>query len=596
MSSRIVVLSDEIANKIAAGEVVERPASIVKELIENSMDAGADDIKVELLGGGCEAIKVTDNGCGISPEEVALVFERHATSKIRDFEDIFNVVTFGFRGEAMPSIASVAHVELLTRCKEDVSGTKVRLEAGNLKDITPVGCPQGTQVMVTRLFAHVPARQKFLKTQATEQAACLDVVMRLALAHPAIRFHVVANGRDVFTAFQTDDIMQRVAVVMGRDFSEHCLTVQNRNDQAELMGVISRPEWTRANSKNIFLFVNRRFVRDSNLTHAVLSAYRQIIEPRRYPAAVLFLDLPPRDVDVNVHPAKLEVRFRDVRAIYDLVSKTVTQGLAGKVAAEGSFVYRLPPRPKEFFPRYGRSKEQDVPMSPGMFAEKNTQQAIDHDLMKRSSVAEDQPHYVSAALESAQPVTFSNLKYIGQFAKTYLVFEGDTGLVLMDQHAAHERIMLEKLKKTMESHSGSQSLLLPEVVHLTPGEYGLFEKAMDCIREIGLDVEAFGHDTVVVRSVPAILTSLSVKDMIADIAQQLSEQNPSPSIEDRKNKILTSLACRAAVKANHVLSQEEVRALCRELEETPFPLTCPHGRPVMVSFSFTEIERLFKRK
>jgi len=596
LSNHIVVLSVEIANKIAAGEVVERPASIVKELIENSIDARADDIRVELKGGGCQAIKVTDNGLGISPEDVTLVFERHATSKIHAFEDIFSVMSFGFRGEAMPSIASVARVELMTRRKDDLSGTKVIVEGGHIKEVSPVGCPQGTQVSVTEIFARVPARRKFLKTEPTEQAACVDVITRLALAHPEIRFKVSADGREVFAAPETRAAAQRIAMVMGRDFAEHSLAVQNQNDRLFLTGFISRPEFTKSNSKNIYLFVNKRFVKDPSVTHAVLSAYRQVIEPRRYPTAVLFLELPPSEVDVNVHPAKLEVRFKDTRHVYDMISKTISQGLAGSNAYTGSFIYRLQPSRKDSFFRYPRKEEPppDVPSS--LFTRKNLQQAISEDLAKCSGVAEKNFHYEPAVPKSEDSVTFSNLKYIGQLANSYLVFEGDAGLVLQDQHAAHERIILEKLRNTAQHHGPVQSLLLPELVHLTPGEYAVFEESIDCIREIGLDVEVFGQDTVAVRSTPAMLSHVPVKEMISDVVQQLKEQNQAPSMEDRKDKIMASLACRAAIKANHVLSPEEVRALCRELDEMPFRLTCPHGRPVFISFSLSEIERMFKRR
>lgn len=596
MSNRIVVLSAEIANKIAAGEVVERPASIVKELLENSIDAQADDIRVELEGGGCHRIKVTDNGFGISPDDVTLVFERHATSKIHAFEDIFNVLSFGFRGEAMPSIAAVARVELMTRRKNDLSGTKVIVEGGTIKEVSPVGCPQGTQVTVTKIFARVPARRKFLKTEATEQAACLDVITRAALAHPQIRFKVWANGREVFNAPEIPDISQRIAIVMGRDFADHCLAVQNQKDRFFLSGFISRPEFTKSNSKNIYLFVNKRFVKDPSMTHAVLTAYRQVIEPRRYPATVLFLELPPNDVDVNVHPAKLEVRFKDSRSVYDIVSQTIAQGLAGARVSEDSFVYRLLPRRQDSHPYDFRKKDLPANESPGLFSRKNMQQAITDDLLKRSGVSEKTPDYDSAVFRPEEPAAFSDLRYIGQFANAYLVFETKAALVLIDQHAAHERIMLEKLKKTAGRREAGQTLLLPEVVHLTPGEYAVFEASIDWIREIGLDIEGFGHDTVVVRSIPAMLSHVSVKEMISDIVQQLKDENQASSLEDKKDKILASWACRAAIKAHCVLSPDEVRALCRELDETPFRLTCPHGRPVSISFSLTEIERFFKRK
>lgn len=596
MSKRIVVLSEEIANKIAAGEVVERPASIVKELVENSIDAGATDIRVELEKGGTQLIKVIDNGSGIEREDVPLVFERHATSKIYKFDDIFNVVSFGFRGEAMPSIASIARVELLTRRKNDLSGTKATLEAGTIKEITPAGCPEGTQISITKIFANVPARRKFLKTEATEQGACLDVITRLALAHPEVRFKVLVNGKEMFSAPEVSDVSKRISMVMGDDFSSHCLPVQAQKENLSLTGFISRPEYTKSNSKSIYLFVNKRFIRDNSVTHAVLSAYRQIIEPRRYPAAVLFLDMPPEDVDVNVHPAKLEVRFNDAHGVYELVSRTISQNLAEAETSKGNFIYRLASREKTDYSFSTPSVRDKSPAMPfGLFSRQNLQQAINNDLLKRP-VSDNVEAYNLSSFGEKEAITFSNLKYVGQFANTYLLFEGEGSLTLLDQHAAHERIILEKLKKESGDKVISQSLLMPEIINLTPGQIALFSEYVDLLQEIGLEIEIFGRDAIAVKAVPATLSQVKISEMISDIADQLGDQNQMPSLKEKREKILASLACRAAIKANRVLSNEEVAALCRELEATPFNLTCPHGRPITINFSLSEIERMFKRK
>jgi DNA mismatch repair protein MutL len=611
LSKRIVILSEEIANKIAAGEVVERPASIVKELVENSIDAGATDIRVELEKGGCQSIKVVDNGSGIEHEDVALVFERHATSKIHKFDDIYSVASFGFRGEAMPSIASVAHVELLTRRKDDLEGTKAILEAGTIKEITPAGCPNGTQISVTKIFAKVPARRKFLKTEATEQGLCLDAITRLALAHPEIRFKVLVNGKESFSAPEASDVSKRIPMVLGDDFSAHCISVNAQKDNVSLMGFISRPEFSKSNSKSIYLFVNKRFVRDNSITHAVLSAYRQVIEPRRYPAAVLFLDLPPQDVDVNVHPAKMEVRFKDSNSIYQLVSRSIAENLAGAETSKSSFVYRLSPAAEpdkvDLLLRRKNKKDSSSDMIPsrdrvaprpfGLFSRQNLQQAISDDLLKRSPIAENpEAPYQSDIAPAKEKINFLELSYLGQFANTYLVFAGDEGLVLLDQHAAHERILLEKLKKATPKQVISQSLLILEIISLTPAQITLFSECIDFLREIGLEIEIFGKDAIVVKAIPATLSEIKISEMISDIADQLKEQNQMPSLEEKKEKILATLACRAAIKAHNILSEEEVDALCNQLEETPFNLTCPHGRPITISFSLSEIERMFKRK
>lgn len=597
MSKRIVVLSEDIANKIAAGEVVERPASIVKELLENSIDAGATDIRVELEKGGCQSIKVIDNGSGIEPDDVPLVFERHATSKIHHFEDILNVVSFGFRGEAMPSIASIARVELLTRRKNDLSGTKAALEAGTVKEISPAGTPEGTQISVTKIFANVPARRKFLKTEATEHGVCLDVITRLALAHPEIRFRVSANGKEVFTAPEVRDISKRISMVMGDEFSAHCIAVDAQRDNMSLTGFISRPEYTKSNSKSVYLFVNKRFIRDNSVTHAVLSAYRQIIEPRRYPAAVLFLDMPPEDVDVNVHPAKMEVRFKNAHDVYDLVSKTISRNLAEAETSKGNFIYRLAPREKNNFSFSEpplREKSPSVPF--GMFSRQNLQRAINDDLLKRPPADKNFIPAESNQVEAKETISFTGMRYIGQFAGTYLIFEGEGGLVLLDQHAAHERIILEKLKKAQSRKVVSQGLLMPEIVNLTPGQITLFSDYLEFMQTIGLEVEIFGRDAVAVKAVPATLSQVKISEMISDLADQLGDQNQTPSLQEKREKILASLACKAAIKANRALSHEEVFALCRELEATPFNLTCPHGRPITIHFPLSEIERMFKRK
>lgn len=595
MSKRIAILSKEISNQIAAGEVVERPASIVKELTENSIDAQATNIRVELEKGGCQSIKVIDNGLGIESEDVALVFERHATSKIYKFEDIYQVASFGFRGEAMPSIASIARVELATKRQEDLEGTKTVVEAGTIKEIIPAGCPVGTQIFVDNIFANIPARKKFLKKEATEQSLCLEAITRVALAHPYIRFTVLVNAREVFAVPVASDLSERIAAIMGMDFSANCIPLNSEKENINLTGFISHPEFTKSNSKNIFLFVNKRFVRDNSLTHAVLAAYRQVIQPRRYPAVVLFIDLPTQDVDVNVHPAKLEVRFKDSRGLYDLVSNTIAQNLAEAKNVKGSFIYRLTPREKTISSGMTRQTTNLQEQYNGLFSAEKLRAAIVDDLQEKS-VAQKKHSAELDDDEVKEVKTFAGFRYIGQFANTYIVFDDNNDLVLLDQHAAHERIILERLKKTEGQKNISQQLLIPEIVSLSAGQTSLFSDYIDFLSKIGLEVEIFGRDAIAVKALPAILSHSQVKEVISDIADKLSEQSPLSSLHEKKEKIFAALACRAAIKANYVLSLEEVEALCRDLEDTPFNLTCPHGRPISIRFSLSEIERMFKRK
>lgn len=598
MSKRILVLSEEVANQIAAGEVVERPASIVKELVENSIDAGARDVRVELLQGGCELIRVVDNGSGIEREDMVLVFERHATSKISKLDDIYCVDSFGFRGEAMASIASIARVEVLSRRPEDLEGTKAVAEAGIVCEISPAGLPPGTQIQVTELFANVPARRKFLKSEATEQAACIDAVVRIALAHPEVRFTVAAGKREVFTAPVAGRISDRIGMVMGNDFPYHCREIKGSSGNVRLAGFISTPDFTKSNSKSIFLFVNSRFIRDNSMTHAMLAAYRQVIEPRRYPAAVLFLDMPGEEVDINVHPAKMEVRFKNSREIYDLVSRTVAQSLAASQIPSDALTYRLAPRAKTSVASgFWRSKDYTSPQEnpKEVYSRQNLRQAIEGDLFERTGVQIGEPLRVEEN-SPGEKITFCSKKYLGQFAGTYLVFGSEDGLMLVDQHAAHERIILERLKATTADRAVSQPLLMPEVVSLAPAQVSLFEEALPMLSEIGVDLEIFGRDAIVVKALPASLPAVLPCEIISDLADQLGDGQAKASFAERREKILASLACRAAIKANAVLSAQEVDGLCRDLEKTPFNSTCPHGRPIRVQFSLYEIERMFKRK
>ena len=600
---RISVLSEEVANQIAAGEVVERPASIVKELVENAVDAGATDIRVELEEGGCRTVRVIDNGAGIEHEDVALVFERHATSKIARLDDLYRIGSFGFRGEAMASIASIARVELLTRRPDDLAGTKAIAEAGAIFEIAPAGCPVGTSITVTKVFDNVPARRKFLKTQATEQAACLDAMERLSLSHPEIRFTVIADGREALASPKARDIAERVGMVMGREFARHCLPVFSEKDRIHLSGFVSAPSFSRSNSKNIYLFVNARFVRDTSLTHAILSAYRQVIEPRRYPAAVLFLNMPGEEVDINVHPAKLEVRFKNAREIYDLVGRATAQALAQPQMQPEGFVYRLDAAPTSGDSATGAARfsriAETVPY--GLYGRSRFERAINEDLFARGGRIPPvenilEKKYDDRSQSGCQNVFLSGRVYLGSFADTYLVFAGSDGLTLIDQHAAHERIILERLKASSSGPAASQPLLAPEVVPLAPAQVVLLESALPLLSDAGLDVEIFGRDAVAVKALPAALGQADARALILDVADQLAGEAASVSWDDRRDRILASLACRAAVKAHQTLSSDEVAALCRDLEKTPFAATCPHGRPTMVTLSLYEIERLFKRK
>lgn len=596
MPGKIIVLPETLTHRIAAGEVIERPASIVKELLENALDAGATEISVELEKGGCQAIRVTDNGEGISPGDVPLAFARHATSKIGVFEDLYRVRSFGFRGEALPSIASIARVEMVTRRGVSTAGTRIIIEGGKILEQTEAGCPVGTSIEVTRIFEPVPVRRKFLKGDMTEQGYCLDWITRLALAKPGIRLRVSAGGRTLLNVPAAKDPAERIALTLGRDFWGQLVPASGKTDGAAIDGFVSRPEFTRSNSTQIYLYVNGRFVKDYLLNHAVMTAFRRMIEPRRYPAAVLFLDVPPGEVDVNVHPTKMEVRFRDPRGIYALIvealgraigagSPTTERGAGSSVAGGGYAVrveealkrYRIPSGPdKLFFGRGPASRPEplSLPVSPSRDAATETER-------------------------QGEKFCLSDLVYLGQAAGTYLVFAEEEGMVLIDQHAAHERILFEGLKRRAAEQQGrapGQRLLLPEVISLPPRDLSFLIESIPVLEEAGMEVEPFGGDSVVVKSVPGFLSDAEVRTLIGDLINECMEGDSGLTLKERREKIFTALACRSAVKANRRLSGPEVEALCRDLDALPGAFTCPHGRPLTIVISREELEKRFKRR
>ena len=604
MAAKIIVLPESLSSKIAAGEVVERPASILKELLENAVDAGATDITVELEKGGRGSIKVIDNGEGIESAEVPLAFERFATSKIYQFDDIYKVRSYGFRGEALPSIGAISRVEMVTRKESSLSGTRVIVEAGQLKSVTDAGCPVGTSVLVNHIFDPVPVRKKFLKTEATEQGYCMDVITRTALSRPDVRMRVVVHGREILNIPATGDISGRVSLVLGTDFMDHVLPVKGAREGMTVLGFASKPTYSRSNAKQLYYFVNKRFVRDYLLNHAVMTAYRRLIEAKKYPAAILFIDLPPGDVDVNVHPAKMEVRFRNPREIYDIIVEALVHVLANiapvSLGEKGTTMpHGYGERVREALKRYtvasGSGKlffDKTVKdyRKPGPAMGQIREEDASQRPLEKIQVEQDIPD---------KELKFSDLEYIGQFAGTYLVFSSSGGLILVDQHAAHERVLFDRFKR--EKAMGgeemmSQRLLIPEVASLSPGELAVIVESMRVLEEMGIEVEPFGENTVIVKSVPAALTHVEPKGLFLEIIEELSNTERPLGLQERQEKIFTLLACKGAVKAHQGLSEDEVAQLCRDLDATEFSSTCPHGRPVYISYNLRDIERMFKRK
>ncbi|NLN59802.1 MAG: DNA mismatch repair endonuclease MutL [Deltaproteobacteria bacterium] len=600
MENRIAVLSREVADQIAAGEVVERPASILKELLENAIDADSTELSVNLEQGGCKSIRVSDNGQGIDAGEVGLAFQRHATSKIQSVDDIFHIITYGFRGEALPSIASVARVEMISRKRNALSGSRVVLDGGKVETIQEIGCPEGTTVSVTHIFDHVPARKKFLKSVSREQAACMEVLVRIALSRPELRLNVTANGREVLRVPHVKKISDRLALVLGEDVAEHMIRVHAEKGNVRLDGMITRPDYSRANTRGYYFFVNGRFVRDPLISHAVMTGYRRVIPEKRYPILVFFIDLPPEDVDVNVHPAKTEVRFRNPRDIYDCVVEAVVSGLgagsategiwkhAGEITADPSYRQRV----EEALKRYTLVTGAKRPVYHSSAGPKPVSSFTG--LWDGSGLRD--LHEKTADGSPLPGIRFSDLDYLGQVGAAYLVFSGGDKMVVIDQHAAHERILFEKIRAAAQKRADfRQALLVPEVLSLSPSEYEQFLSAQDILAEAGIDIEPFGDNTVLLKSIPALLTNLSPKQFLQDLVTETLAGGKILSTTALKEKLFIMMACKGAVKANHTLTDDEVKSLCAEMDTTPFNATCPHGRPAYLVYNLSDLQKLFKR-
>ena len=594
MSGRIVILPETLTNCIAAGEVVERPASIVKELLENALDAGTTELAVDLEKGGA-SIRVTDNGEGIAREDVSLAFSRYATSKIGSFDDIYRIHSFGFRGEALPSIASISRVEMTTRQVSSPAGTRVIVEGGEVKEISDIGCPVGTSILVSRIFDPVPVRRKFLKSDMTEQGYCMDVITRLALMQPTVKIRVSVGGRLVLNIPAVPDLSERIALTLGQDFRGQMIPAAGESDGVRLQGFVSRPEFTRTGAAQMYLYVNRRFVKDYLLNHAVMTAYRRLIEARRYPAVVLGLDVAPEDVDVNVHPAKMEVRFRNPRGIYALIVESLSRaigaglspGVAGTALSSGAGESRYASRVEDALKRYRVSSGSEKLFFAGPNVKKEAP-AIP------SSLPREEPGQSEPA---ADQHCFSDLHYIGQTAGTYLIFTGEEGMVLVDQHAAHEKILFERLRRQAQGEKAvGQRLLLPEVVSLPPQDQVFLTEVAPILEETGMEVEPFGGDSVVIKTIPAFLSHTEARTLLLDLLAECTENDRSLPLQERREKIFAALACRGAVKANRTMTGQEVAALCRELDALAYAATCPHGRPLAVSIPVAELEKMFKRR
>jgi DNA mismatch repair protein MutL len=585
-------LPEHLVNRIAAGEVVERPASALKELVENAIDAGATRIGVVLSQGGIGRIEVVDNGSGMAPDEIALALERHATSKLPD-DSIDQVATLGFRGEALPSIASVARVTIESRVRGADGWSRV-VDNGNLAGEGPAALPPGTRVTVEDLFARVPARRKFLRSERSEYGACLDVVKRLAMARPDIGFLLEHDGRRTLSVQPEEDRPARVAALTDRELVENSVAVDYARGPVRLGGVAGLPTFNRGVADHQYLFVNGRPVKDRLLIGAVRAAYQDLLARDRHPVLALFIDLPGDEVDVNVHPAKTEVRFRDPGAIRGLI----VGGLRHALDEAG---YRSAQRPSAS----ALGNWQSEPMRSPSYPAPAPGQSSWLGSSAPAAVMERQDSYeapLQARAEAATaPVpnatTFPLGVARGQVAATYIVAEAEDGLVLVDQHAAHERLVLERMKRAIANGGvARQALLLPEVVELDEPACDRIEARIPELEEMGLEVERFGPRAILVRATPAVLGNGDVRGLIKDLGDELGAFDSALSLKERIDLVAATMACHGSVRAGRLLSVAEMNALLREMEVTPHSGQCNHGRPTWVKLAHGDIEKLFGRK
>jgi DNA mismatch repair protein MutL len=613
--SKIRVLADHVANQIAAGEVVERPASVAKELVENSIDAGAKRITIEIEAGGRRLLKVSDDGEGMVRDDAILAFERHATSKIRDTEDLAAIGTLGFRGEALASIASVARVELTT-CTEDAkAATRVTIDGGRMRDVKDAAHPRGTTIAVRDLFFNIPARRKFLRSEATETFHLTSLVTHYALAHPEIAFTFVNNGREVVRAAAAKDLRERAYQIFGEEFLENLLEVDGGDAQvARVSGYVSAPRDRRTSRDSQYLFVNRRFVRDRMIGRSLSEGYRSILPHGVYPAALLFIETPLEEVDVNVHPAKTEVRFRRQAAVADAVREAVRTALASAsyvpapeppppapepIMTASASVSSFTPQPRiEFVP----PPPVQAPVEPS-----GDEIARDIDVMIRSAIIQSPPSVKSAALpplnsaeKLAREVTpeslSSNIRPLGQLEESFIIATDDEGLLLIDQHVAHERILFDKYRALeAERRSESQQLLVPETFDLTPAQAAVFDDLAPELEKYGFELMRLSGRTVAIKAIPGDLPSGEARNMLAELLDTVDAENKNSARETLRDEIAASLACHAAIKVNMPLAPEKMRWLIDRLLQTSSPTTCPHGRPVILRLRTRDILKGFHR-
>ncbi len=587
---KVAVLSEFVANKIAAGEVVERPASIVKELIENSLDAKATRIEIEIQHGGKSLIRVADNGLGMGAEDAQMSLRRHATSKIREVEDLDSIGSFGFRGEALPSIAAVSRFTLQTRSRENDIGTEVSIDGGHLSGAKECSLAVGTIVEARDLFFNTPARRKFLKQDTTEYGHILDVVVGLALANAEIYFSLKSNGKEVLTAAPTADLKARAAMVLGDDWANETIPVNAEIPNVKITGLIGNAAIASANRSGQYFFVNKRWVKAYGLSYGLQAGFHGVLMSHQQPAAILFLTLDSKAVDVNVHPTKQQVRISNEASIKTLLEKTVADALRKNAGAKMPF---------EELKKTFSSETEDFLPPPSQSAFAQTESASTPDAFKLKE--ETTPSFVSIAENDSEILIGKDLrvkKILGQVQRTYILIETQSGCAILDQHAAHERVMFEVLMKSFETGGVSvQRLLMEEAFELHPRQLETMQKQIPFLNKLGFDVEPFGDNSFVVRALPSILEGSSPAAIIKEYIEEKETGKQETRLQGASEDIAALTACkRKSIKANDVMSIPAMQSLLEQLAKCENPFNCPHGRPTLIRYSLRDLEKQFKRK
>ncbi|KPK77076.1 MAG: hypothetical protein AMJ89_03090 [candidate division Zixibacteria bacterium SM23_73] len=623
MENKIIILPEDLVDKIAAGEVVERPASVVKELVENSIDSGAKNVSVEIKKGGIKFIRVTDDGSGMDEKNSELAFQRHGTSKIKSVDDLYRIKTLGFRGEALPSIASVSLLDMLTRTKESLSGTRIKIEGGVIKDKKEAGAPIGTSIIVREIFYNVPARRKFLKSVLTETRHIIDLLTRFAIAYPEISFKLTSDQRELFDFKTTDSLEQRVADVFGKNQMEKMVQIkietgtetETEHEKPIVSGFLGKPEIARSNRAELYLFVNRRPITSRTLYHAVQIGFGELLPKGKFPFAIVFIEIDPGLVDVNVHPTKSEVRFSDERGMHDLVYSKIKECLTSPEVMpiiepfEKGVIPSEPPVDKKIRPDFEQPGmavpprvDRPAPDRSSTFESSKTEEELPQksffkqDLVKHEHEA---PKVEDIKKEKVEPIKAEKRIEAGgvnlwQLADTYILSQVKGNLMVLDQHAAHERILYEETMRNLTQRSASsQQILFPTVLELSPKEFETLEEHKELIGKLGFGIKHFGGRSVLVTAVPSLIKNKSGELFLKEVLSELEEERKVE--KDRVKAVAKSFACHGAVKAGDRLTPEEMSSLVHQLFATEEPYSCPHGRPTVVKISIDELNRKFGR-